>query len=174
MTAPVIAVLDNDPSFLSLMHDLLTDEGYCTLRCRPDDVLSAHALVKRARPALVILDLWLAERDDGWAFLTHLWGDRETTYIPALIVTGEPVLLPEHATALRAKHCPVVQKPCDLQDLLTAIATILDAPRQPTVTSFPADPEGRPFCPEYPVVMNHIARLGSAESDRTAQEWRNR
>jgi len=57
MTAPVIAVLDNDPSFLSLMHELLTDEGYRILRCRPDDVVSAHALVKRVRPALVILDL---------------------------------------------------------------------------------------------------------------------
>ncbi|MDQ2787799.1 MAG: response regulator [Chloroflexota bacterium] len=168
MTAPMIAVLDNDPSFLSLMHALLTDEGYRTLRCRPDDVVSAHALVKRARPALVILDLWLAKREDGWAFLTRLWDDRETARIPALIVTGEPVVLPEHAAVLHAKHCPIVRKPFDWQDLLTAVATILDVPHQPTVTAFPADPEGRPYCPEYAVFTNHIARLGSAESDRTA------
>jgi len=83
------------------------------------------------------------------------------------------VLLPEHATALRAKHCPVVQKPFDLQDLLTAIATILDAPRQPTVTSFPADSEGRPYRPEYAVVMDQIARSGSTNFDRTAQKWSN-
>jgi DNA-binding response OmpR family regulator len=125
MTAPCIALLDNDPSFLTLVHDLLADEGYRTLRCRPKDVLSAHALVKRARPALVILDLWLTERDDGWAFLKHLWGDSETTHIPALIVTGETVLLPLHAALLHAKHCPVMRKPFDLQDLLGAIAAVL-------------------------------------------------
>ncbi len=174
MTAQLIALLDNDPSFLSQMHALLTGEGYRTLRCCPRDVLSVHALVKRARPVLVILDPWLAEHEGGWAFLTHLWGDSETIQIPALIVTGEPVVLPEHAAVLHARHYPIMKKPFDLPDLLTAIATILDAPRQPTVTSFLADPEGRPYCPEYAVVMNHIARLGSAESDRTAQEWRSR
>ena len=36
MTAPVIAVLDNDPAILSLMHDLLTEEGYRTLRFPPE------------------------------------------------------------------------------------------------------------------------------------------
>jgi len=174
MTAPRIALLDNDPSFLSLMHALLIDEGYRTLRCRPGDVMSAHALVKGARPALVILDLWLAKHEDGWAFLTHLWGDSETAQIPALIVTGEPVLLPMHAAVLHARHCPIVKKPFDRQNLLTAIATILAVPHQPTVTAFPADPEGRPYCPEYAVFTNHIARLGSADFDRTAQEWRSR
>ncbi len=147
MTAPRIVLLGNDYAALSPMHEMLTDAGYRTLRCRPDDVISAHALVKRARPALVILDLWLAKREDGWAFLTRLWDDRETARIPALIVTGEPVVLPEHAAVLHARHYLIMKKPFDLPDLLTAIATILDAPRQPTVTAFLADPEGRPYCP---------------------------
>jgi DNA-binding response OmpR family regulator len=125
MTAPMIALLDNDPSFLSLLHDLLADEGYRTVRCRPDDVLSAHALVKLMRPALVILDLWLAERDGGWTFLKHLWGDAETTQIPALVVTEELALLPAQIDVLRALHCPVLRKPFDLQDLLDAIGSVL-------------------------------------------------
>ncbi len=125
MTAPRIALLDNAPSFLAQMHELLTAAGYRTLRCRPDDVVSAHALVKRARPALVILDLWLAKRDDGWSFLTQLWGDMDTTHIPALIVTGEPVVLPVHADVLHALHCQVVKKPFALHDLLDAIAALL-------------------------------------------------
>ncbi|MDQ2784269.1 MAG: response regulator [Chloroflexota bacterium] len=130
MTAPRIALLDNDPAALSLMHELLTNAGYRTLRCRPNDVISAHALVKHAPPALVILDLWVATHDGGWAFLQHLWSDRDTAQIPALIVTGEPVLLPMHAATLHAKRCSVVRKPFDRQDLLTAIATILGAPHQ--------------------------------------------
>ncbi len=124
MTAPRIALLDNDPAFLAQMHTLLTDAGYRTLRCRPCDVVSVHALVKRYQPALVILDRWLAKRNDGWAFLTHLWGDIETTHIPALIVTGEPVL-PVHADVLHALHCQVVKKPFALHYLLDAIAALL-------------------------------------------------
>jgi DNA-binding response OmpR family regulator len=125
MTAPVIAVLDNDPSFLSLMHDLLTDAGYRTLRCRPRDVLDTHALVRRFQPMLVLLDLWLEERDDGWAFLKRLWGDAGTTHIPVVIVTGEPEILPVRADLLRAMRCRVVRKPFDLQELLDAIAAVL-------------------------------------------------
>lgn len=125
MTAPMIAVLDNDPSFLSLMHDLLTDEGYRTLRWRASEGARAHALLKRLQPHLVILDLWLAERDEGWTFLKRLWGDVETTHIPAIIVTGEPNLLPVRVDVLGAMHCQLVRKPFDLKDLLDAIAKVL-------------------------------------------------
>lgn len=125
MTAPVIAVLDDDPSFLSLMHDLLTDEGYRTLRWYAGEWTRAHALLKRLQPHLVILDLWMEERDDGWAFLKRLWGDAETTHIPTVIVTGEPESLPVQADVLHALHCQVVRKPFDLQDLLDAIAAAL-------------------------------------------------
>lgn len=125
MTAPVIAVLDNDSSFLALMHDLLTDEGYRTLRWQASEWARAHALLRRLQPHLVILDLWMEERDDGWAFLKRLWGDVETTHIPALIVTGEPESLPVQADVLHALHCQVVKKPFELQDLLAAIAAVL-------------------------------------------------
>jgi CheY-like chemotaxis protein len=101
MTAPMIALLDNDPSFLSILHELLADEGYRTVRCRPDDVLSAHAPLKLMRPALVMLQLWLAERDGGWAFLEHLWGDAETTQIPALVDTAGLPLPPAQAAGSR-------------------------------------------------------------------------
>ena len=125
MTAPMIAVLDNDPSFLSLMHELLTDEGYRTLRWHASEWARAHAVLRRLQPHLVILDLWMEERDDGWAFLKRLWGDMETTHIPTVIVTGEPELLPVPIDVLHALHCQLVRRPFDLQDLLTAIEAVL-------------------------------------------------
>lgn len=106
MTAPVIAVLDNDPFFLSLMHDLLTDEGYTPLLWHASEWARAHALLRRLRPHLVILDLWMEGRDDGWAFLKRLWGDAKTTHIPTVIVTGEPQSLPVQADVLHALHLP--------------------------------------------------------------------
>jgi DNA-binding response OmpR family regulator len=129
MTAPVIAVLDNDPSFLSLMHDLLTEEGYVPLLCHAPALPDPHALLRRVQPALVILDLWIERRDDGWELLERLWADAETTHIPAVIVTGEPDALPVRADRLRAMQCAVVRKLLDLQELLDAIAAVLGASR---------------------------------------------
>jgi hypothetical protein len=45
MTVPRIVLLGNDYSSLSLIHDLLIAEGYRTLRCRPQDVTDAHAVL---------------------------------------------------------------------------------------------------------------------------------
>jgi CheY-like chemotaxis protein len=75
MTAPVIAVLDNDHSFISLMHDLLTDEGYLytPLLWRERAGARIHSPLRRVHPALMILDLWLDERDEGRTFLKRLW-----------------------------------------------------------------------------------------------------
>ncbi len=71
MTAPRIVLLSNAAS-LSAMHALLTHEGYRILRCRPQDVTDAHAVVKRAQADLVILDLWVAKRGTAGRS-SHAW-----------------------------------------------------------------------------------------------------
>lgn len=134
MTAPMIALFDSNPFFLSLMHDVLTDEGYGTLLWHPDDGGDPLALLRRAQPHLVIVDRSLERRDGGWDLLKRLWGDFETTQIPAVILTGQWESLPVRANVLRAMHCQVVRKPflrhdlrdlCDLHDLLAAIEQVL-------------------------------------------------
>jgi CheY-like chemotaxis protein len=125
MTAPRIVLLGNDSISLSLMHTLLIEEGYRTLRCRPQDVTDAHAVVKRAQADLVILDLWLAKRADGWAFLRRLRADLETADIPAIIASGQPEMPPEAADLLRTMACHVMVKPFDAEELLRAIETAL-------------------------------------------------
>ena len=67
-------------------------------------MLYVRILLRQACPALVILDLWLVKRDDGWAFLTRLWDDAETTHIPAIIVTGKPGLPPIAGHASSTRH----------------------------------------------------------------------
>jgi DNA-binding response OmpR family regulator len=138
MTAPRIVVLGNDYSSLSLMHDLLIAEGYRTLRCRPQDVTDAHAVVKRAHADLVILDLWLAKRADGWAFLRRLCADLETADIPAIIASGQSEMPPGAAHLLRMMACHVMVKPFDAQELLRAIAAVLGP--SPVHTASHADP----------------------------------
>jgi CheY-like chemotaxis protein len=134
MTAPTIALLDHDPSFLAMMHDVLTDEGYRTLRWCAGEWADVHALLRRAQPHLVILDHSLTRRDDGWEFLKCLWGDFETTQMPAIITSEQAETLSVKADVLRAMHCQVVRKPFrvhdlhdlrDLHDLLAAIERVL-------------------------------------------------
>jgi DNA-binding response OmpR family regulator len=124
MTAPVIALLDNDPAFLSAMHDLLTAAGYRTLRCRPDDVLDPHALVGRFQPALVILDRW-GWGGDGWEFLKHLWADPRTAPIRVVLTGGQRVGPSLHADLLRTMRCQVVRTPLDRHALLRAVEAVL-------------------------------------------------
>jgi CheY-like chemotaxis protein len=125
MTAPRIVILGNDSSSLATMHDLLIEEGYRTLRCRPQDVTDAHAVVRHAHPDLVILDLWLAKREDGWAFLRRLCADLETANLPAIIASGQPEMPLGVAELLRTMQCQVMVKPFDSQELLRAIETAL-------------------------------------------------
>jgi len=125
VTAPRIVLLGNDDAPLSAMHALLTDAGYRTLRCRPRDVTDAHAVVKRAEADLVILDLWLAKREDGWAFLARMCADLATAQIPAIIASGQMETLPKQAEMLRTMQCHVLVKPFDPQELLCAIEAAL-------------------------------------------------
>lgn len=125
MITPRIILLGNDSSSLSTMHNLLVDAGYRTLRCRPRDVTDAHAVVKIAQADLVILDLWMAKREDGWAFLARLCADLKTAHIPAIIASGKPEMLPGQADLLGAMQCHVMVKPFDTEELLRTVERML-------------------------------------------------
>ncbi|MDQ2785234.1 MAG: response regulator [Chloroflexota bacterium] len=125
MTAPIIAILDEDPSFLSAMQALLIPVGYRTLRCRPNDVVDVYALVKRYQPALVILDRGWGRGSDGWEFLKHLWADPQTTQIGVVLTAGQTLRPSLQAEALRTMCCQVVRTPVDRRELLRAIEAVL-------------------------------------------------
>ena len=124
MAAPVIAVLDNDSTTLSLLDTLLADEGYRILLGHAQGEANAHALLRRVQPDLAIIGPCLTNRDDGLGFLKRLWGDFETTHIPVIVVSGQPEP-PLKTPLLRALHCRVVRTPHALRDLLGAIEALL-------------------------------------------------
>ncbi|MGI8689230.1 MAG: response regulator [Thermomicrobiales bacterium] len=125
MTAPIIVLLGNDSTSLAALHALSVTAGYRPLRCRPQEVTDAHAVVKCARADLVILDLWAVRGEDGWAFLRRLWADIDTTHIPTIVITSETGLAPMDGDVLRTLQCQVVRKPLDAAALLRTIAAAL-------------------------------------------------
>ncbi len=152
MTAPLIALLDNDPTFLAQMHTLLTVEGYRTLRCRPRDVLSVHALVKRRQPALVILDRWWRRRGDGWEFLTDLWADPATMRIGVVLACGQALPPSLQTQILRATRCHLVRNPLDRDELRHAMTAVIG----PTPMQRERGPQRPVLASAEPAVLDRV------------------
>src|SRR5262245_15975421 len=57
----LILIVDDEPGILSTLGGILSDEGYATLATRSGE--EALALYEKRQPAVVFLDVWLADRD---------------------------------------------------------------------------------------------------------------
>ncbi len=63
MDQPLIAVVNNDTVFLSLMNDLLSEEGYRTELITSGD--KAYKEIRKLMPELVILDIVMDDPESG-------------------------------------------------------------------------------------------------------------
>ncbi|MCA1667129.1 MAG: hypothetical protein LC793_06975 [Thermomicrobia bacterium] len=105
--ARIIAVFDDDVAILAMMRDALTGEGYdIVVETTADNAL---AIVLRERPALVILDFWMADRPAG---LQTCSADRAA--------------LRDYADDWHALGCETLEKPFDLNDLLERVARLVN------------------------------------------------
>jgi UDP-3-O-[3-hydroxymyristoyl] N-acetylglucosamine deacetylase len=57
----LILIVDDEPGILTTLGGILSDEGYTTVTTTSGE--SALALYEEKRPAVVFLDIWLADRD---------------------------------------------------------------------------------------------------------------
>jgi CheY-like chemotaxis protein len=127
----LIAVIDNDWTFLELMDTLLRDEGYRTVHSAT--VAEGMALVSQYRPDLIILDTWLATQDDGCALLERIRQDAQLDSVPILVCTADSSSFVRHAELLQRHRCAVLNKPFDIASLLTIVADLMsDHPSPPT------------------------------------------
>jgi len=123
MSKPRIAVVNNDTVFLQLMHDLLSDEGYDTVIEKESG--KVHAMVRDEKPHLVILDIRMDSPETGMQILELLRLDPATNHIPIIICSADSRLLREKEAILRDKGCDILEKPFDLEDLLTKVRAVL-------------------------------------------------
>jgi len=126
---PLIAVIDDEDSFLALMEAVLQEEGYRVVLGRvPDDALT---LIRETRPALVVLDLNF--RMSGMQGIAILKGMRDNTAlvaIPVIVCSAAIDQLKQHGDVFVALSAHTLDKPFDLIDLLTMVADLLPASRQ--------------------------------------------
>jgi DNA-binding response OmpR family regulator len=122
MSEPLIAVVDHDATFQSLVERLLRSAGYRALVCDEKD---ASEQIREAKPDAVMIDTWLERREGGWAVLQNLWLDEATAKIPVLLCTDDKSGFEERAATLRGKRIGVVYKPFDPEQLLASLGELL-------------------------------------------------
>lgn len=83
-TTPCILIVDDDAQALRHMGDLVEAEGYGILTAANAE--SGLALARRHRPAAIVLDVIMPERD-GWSVLRELKEDPDLCSIPVILAT---------------------------------------------------------------------------------------
>jgi DNA-binding response OmpR family regulator len=125
VSAPVIVLIDDEPLFRRSMATLLARWGY-RAECAAT-ATDGLALLRAAPADLVLLDRTLPD-GDGLDLLPR--NRREWPRLPILMITGDPC--PEPWThALHAGAVAVLEKPCEPEILLAAVAAALQPANAP-------------------------------------------
>jgi CheY-like chemotaxis protein len=119
-----IFIADDDSIFLGLMKELLDDDGYTAtiLHIKSE----AFEEIKAAQPDLVILDIVMHQPYGGWKLLDMLTLDPQTTAIPVIVCSADSRSLHERADNLRAMGCLAIEKPFDLEVMLSTVYEALN------------------------------------------------
>ncbi len=123
MAAPLIAVVDDDPDILAMLDTLLTDAGYRTfLWPRGKD---AHLQIRQIKPDLLIVDMWMEDRDAGRMVMGLMELDPGTRDIPVIVCSAHVRELRSRIHEFRGKGHVIMEKPFAIDDLLTTVEQLL-------------------------------------------------
>lgn len=123
MDSKLILAIDGDTATLDFLTDLLSLEGYGVL-CFQASQASANA-VQQAQPDLIILDLAPQTSDNTVLLLDELREHPATKTIPIIVTSTSVKLLQTLSDPLHYWRCIAIEKPFNLDDLLTCVATAL-------------------------------------------------
>lgn len=115
MTAPVIAIVDDDVYIGDMLEELLRREGFGVLRAYSGT--EALMLLEDRRPDLILLDLMLPGLN-GEEVLPHLTG------IPVIVLSARAAV-EDKVDLLRGGAADYLTKPFDTRELLARVAVQL-------------------------------------------------
>jgi two-component system, chemotaxis family, chemotaxis protein CheY len=114
-----VLVVDDEPSIVELIAEVLEEAGYRTLMAR--NARTALVIARHEQPALVLTDRNMPEID-GVEFVRHLRASVMTARIPVVIMSSTR---PDVETT---GDVPFLAKPFDLDDMLNTVATYAGPP----------------------------------------------
>ena len=123
MTAPLIAVVNDDPGFLAMMSDVLADEGYrTTTSLTTEDALS---VIRRDRPDLIILDLHMRTVQGGWDLVQSIRRDPRIARIPIIVCSGDRAFIETKADELSGHGAEALEKPFHINVLIARVEQLV-------------------------------------------------
>ncbi|MCP3964356.1 MAG: UDP-3-O-[3-hydroxymyristoyl] N-acetylglucosamine deacetylase [bacterium] len=121
-----VLIIDDEPSILGTVADVLADEGYRTLTA--ENGLDGLALFKKKKPDVVFLDIWLADRDG----LEVLHALRDLDPRAAVIMISGHGTVSTAVKAIRMGAYDYLEKPLSYNQVLEAAAGALEQRRSVT------------------------------------------
>jgi len=119
-----LLVVDDEPDIRSMVADILEDEGYEVMLA--EHAAAARQSVRRQRPDLVLLDIWMPDTD-GLSLLKE-WVGGGGLPCPVVMMSGHgTVETAVEATRLGAYD--FIEKPLSLAKLLLVVERALEAER---------------------------------------------
>ncbi len=124
ITPTLIAVIDPDPGLSKIVDRALTMDGFQTLLLQ--EMQGALDVILERKPAVVVMDTWLAAQEDGWTLYNALRAKPETAAVPVVICSSDPEQMLTRAEIFRAdRRVSILQKPFDPEDLVARIRQML-------------------------------------------------
>ena len=121
-----IAVVDDEPSFLDLLQEVLSDDGY-EAHPFPGGVAD-YQRVRDLAPDAIILDIRMENPRTGWDLLARMRRDDVLGATPVIVCSGDLPSMHERAMDLERLGAAVLAKPFDLDDLLALLDRFIGGP----------------------------------------------
>ncbi|HEX8918052.1 MAG TPA: response regulator [Chloroflexota bacterium] len=118
-----IAVVNDDTAFLSLMAEVLEENGWETFIVREGK--HAYEMIKEHRPDLVILDIRMESPENGWHIIELLKLDRDTAALPMIVCSAAIDDLKAKEEWLKERGIATLPKPFDIDDLYRTVERML-------------------------------------------------
>ncbi|MFN2542516.1 MAG: response regulator [Chthoniobacterales bacterium] len=121
-----IFIIDDEPTNVALLQDMLTEAGYTRAKAITDSRLALETCAAFA-PDLVLLDLMMPHID-GFSILESLRADNGEVFFPIIVLTAD-VNEQTKRRALSAGATDFLVKPFDHLEVLLRIANSLETRR---------------------------------------------
>lgn len=124
VAAPCVLVVDDEPTFCSVMGDILHVLG-CTVHCAYSAAEALETL-ETVTPHLILTDVMMPDID-GLSLLRRLRSEPKWSHIPAIVVSAKAMR--EDAVEARSAGADGwLPKPFSIRDLRAAIRPFLSIP----------------------------------------------
>ncbi|HYO15485.1 MAG TPA: UDP-3-O-acyl-N-acetylglucosamine deacetylase [Thermoanaerobaculia bacterium] len=134
----LILIVDDEPGILSTLGGILSDEGYATVTTASGE--EALALYKKKKPAVVFLDVWLADRDG----LETLQALREMDSTAAVVMMSGHGTTSTAVKAIKVGAFDYLEKPLSYKRVVEAAAGALAYKRSLQAAGAKKAAPGRP------------------------------